>query len=147
VEETIRHIVAGRLNWFLRMQAPLSAELAREVPEWIEDKDGNRYVSEDALSADPAELIRWMERTWQMIETTLTEWTVGELGYTYLHTYWGKTYTISRQWTIWRILSHDIHHGGQLSLLLYMQGIEPAELGAQGGHLTQLPLADNKELL
>jgi hypothetical protein len=30
-------------------------------------------------------------------------------------------YLVSRQWTLWRILSHDLHHGGQLALLLGLQ--------------------------
>ena len=48
----------------------------------------------------------------------------------------------SRQWTIWRILSHDLHHGGGLALLLGMQGIDIPDLGEQGGHLTEPPLAE-----
>jgi uncharacterized damage-inducible protein DinB len=76
-----------------------------------------------------------------MIENTLTNWTISDLTQTYLHPYQGKTYAISRQWTIWRILAHDLHHGGQLAILLGIQGIEIPELGDLGGHLTQPPLA------
>ncbi|WP_220201684.1 hypothetical protein [Reticulibacter mediterranei] len=36
--------------------------------------------------------------------------------------YWRKTYTISRQWTSLRILSHDLHHAGELVMLLGIQG-------------------------
>jgi uncharacterized damage-inducible protein DinB len=71
-----------------------------------------------------------------MIEETLTQWSVADLEQTYRLTYRGITYAISRQWTLWRILSHDMHHGGQLSMLLYMQGIDLPELGDRGGHLT-----------
>ena len=39
-------------------------------------------------------------------------------------------------------MSHDLHHGGELSILLGMQGIEIPDLGDQGGHLTELPLAE-----
>ena len=28
--------------------------------------------------------------------------------------------SLSRQWTIWRILTHDVHHGGELALMLGM---------------------------
>jgi hypothetical protein len=51
-------------------------------------------------------------------------------------------YLVSWQWTIWRILAHNLHHGGEISLELGMQGIQIPELGDQGGHLTELPLAD-----
>ena len=144
--ETVRHLCAGRLNWFLRLQAPLSADLAREIPKWVEDNHGNRYVSEEDLSTDSAMLVRWLTSTWQMIESALSQWGVTDLERTYSHTYLGKTYAVSYQWTIWRILSHDIHHGGQLSLMLYLQGIEPPDLGLQGGHLTELPLAGEDRL-
>ncbi len=141
VAELVRHMSVGRLNWFLRMQAPGSAALAEQVSEWAEDRNGNRYVVEEALSIEKEELIRWLEATWQMVEATLAQWSVADLQQTYRHTYWDKTYAVSRQWTVWRILSHDIHHGGQLSLMLSLQGIEAPELGLLGGHLTEPPLA------
>jgi len=140
VAELVRHIACGRLGWFLRMDAPGSAELAALVSEWAQDNDGNRHIVEGSISMQPEDLTRWLEATWGMVEATLTQWTVDDLQKTYRHTFWGKTYAVSRQWTIWRILSHDIHHGGQLSLMLYMQGIDIPELGSLGGHLTEPPL-------
>jgi hypothetical protein len=38
-------------------------------------------------------------------------------------------------------MSHDIHHGGQLALMLSMQGIDAFELRALGGHITVPDLA------
>jgi hypothetical protein len=35
-----------------------------------------------------------------------------------------------------------MHHGGQLCVLLYMQGIDLPDLGDRGGHLTELALAE-----
>jgi uncharacterized damage-inducible protein DinB len=142
VGEIARHISSGRLNWFLRMHAPGSAELADQIPEWVQDDHGNHYIVEESLSTEAGELVQWLASTWQMIEATLTQWSVTDLEKTYRHTYWGTTYAVSRQWTIWRILSHDIHHGGQLSMLLYMQGIDIPDLGGQGGHLTEVPPTD-----
>ena len=94
------------------------------------------------MAEDPAALVRWLEVSWQMIQDTLTDWTVGDLEKTYPYSYWGKTYAISRQWTIWRIMAHDIHHGGQLTEIFGAQGIALAELGDLGGHLTEPPLAE-----
>jgi uncharacterized damage-inducible protein DinB len=78
-----------------------------------------------------------------MIEQTLQEWTVDDLAQTYLQPYQGQTYAVSRQWTIWRIMAHDLHHGGELAVMLGMQGIAVPELGDLGGHLTQPPLAES----
>lgn len=133
VGEIANHLILGRIDWFNRMGAPGSADLARQVAA---------LGSWDAIAENPAELVRWLEATWRMIENTLTRWTVADLAQTYLHTYQGKSYAISRQWTIWRILSHDIHHGGQLAILLRAQGAASHELGALGGHLTEPPLAE-----
>jgi hypothetical protein len=39
-------------------------------------------------------------------------------------------------------MCHDIHHGGELAVMLGIQGIPTPELGDAGGHLILLPLAD-----
>ena len=35
------------------------------------------------------------------------------------------------------ILSHDLHHGGELVMLLGIQGINVPELGDLGGHIIE----------
>ncbi len=155
VGEIISHIALGRLSWFYRMGAPGSAELARRLGPWDGEKVDCEEVAElrrwmdatdqheEAITTNPTELLRWLEATWRMVETTLTTWTVADLAQTFRHAYGGKTYAVSRQWVIWRIMAHDLHHGGELAILLGMLGIEIPDLGDQGGHLTELPLADS----
>jgi hypothetical protein len=38
-------------------------------------------------------------------------------------------------------MAHDIHHDGELALLLGLQGLEVFELGGLGGHIVLPPLA------
>ena len=135
--EIARHIALGRIDWFLRMEAPGSKELASQINAWTEDAHGNRYViqSEVVASDQATGLVYWLESTWKMIENTLKTWTVADLMETYRHTWRGDEYLISRQWTLWRIMAHDIHHGGELALTLGMQGIKSFELGDLGGHI------------
>ncbi len=77
-----------------------------------------------------------------MIEDALTRWSTADLAQTYSVTYNGKNHIITRQWVIWHVLSHDTHHGGELTLMLGMQGIALPELG-EGGHLAErAPLAE-----
>ena len=133
VGEIASHISLGRLGWFHRMHAPGSDELASQAEAW---------EPEEAIAENATELTRRLEATWQMIENTLTRWTVADLAQTYLHSYQGKTYAISHQWTIWRIMIHDIHHGGELAVMLGTQGIALPDLGDSGGHLTEPPLAE-----
>ena len=144
VGEVARHISLGRVVWFARMDAPGAAEVAAQIDVWEQDSDGNRYIVEQALdiAGDAAELVRWLEMSWAMIAQALSAWAVEDLQVVYRHTWNGDTYAISRQWTLWRILSHDIHHGGELSLMLGQQGIEAFELGGLFGHIILPPLAD-----
>jgi uncharacterized damage-inducible protein DinB len=127
------HIVVGRVAWFHRMEAPGSADLARAAAE---------VDSEDVIAADPAELVRWLEASWRTVEMTLAQWTITDLSRTFLQPYQGTTYRVTYQWTLWRIMAHDVHHGGELAVTLGMQGIALPELGDLGGHIIQPPQAD-----
>ncbi len=139
VGEIAAHIAFGRLDWFQRMGAPGSAELvAQAASEGVWRPWGQVAAS---VSDSPVEIVRWLEATWQMIETCLNLWTVADLGVSYLQPYGGKTYAVSRQWTLWRIMAHDIHHGGQLTILLAAQGIDLPDLGDNGGHIVEAPQA------
>lgn len=143
VGELVRHIALGRIDWFLRMDAPGSRELAGKIGAWDEDQHGNRYVKENAIAVaeHATELVKWLEVSWHMVDTTLKTWTVDDLKETYRHVWRGTTSAISRQWTIWRIMAHDIHHGGELAILLGMQGLDNFELGDLGGHIIEPSLA------
>ncbi|HEX6269496.1 MAG TPA: DinB family protein [Anaerolineales bacterium] len=144
VGELVRHIALGPIDWFLRMGAPGSQEMARQIAAWTEDPHGNKYVVEESIAVtdQASELIKWLEISSQMIDQTLKTWTVEDLTKTYRHTWRGNTYAISRQWTIWRIMAHDLHHGGELVMMLGMQGLENFELGDLGGHIVEPPLLD-----
>ena len=145
VGELVRHIALGPVSWFLWMGAPGSQELAGRITAWEVDAHGNRYVIEAALDIanQAGELAEWLAASGKMITDTLRAWTVADLQQTYRHTWNGNTYAISRQWTLWRILAHDLHHGGELAMLLGMQGLENFELGHLGGHIDLPPLADS----
>jgi len=131
VEEVAWHIADGRVDWFRRIDAPGSAELT----ESIAAREGKIPAN---YSAD--ELVTWLNRTYRMVEETLAQWTVDDLAVSFHHPYAGKIYAVSRQWVIWRIMAHDIYHGGQLSEILAIEGIEPTELTWLGGHLTEPPV-------
>lgn len=132
VGEIVGHISLGRIGWFHRMGAPGSQELAARTTAWRSEVDIAEFTGE---------LVWWLEASWRMMDATLKQWRVADLDQTYRLNYHGQTYNVTRQWTIWRVLCHDIHHGGQLAIMLGMQGIEIPELGDQGGHLTIPPLA------
>ena len=142
VGELVRHIGLGRLTWLLRMGAPGSIEAVSQIGEWETDADGNHDIVEGSLNIteQPAELVYWLETTWQIIDKMLGSWSVTDLSQAYNHTWNGDTYLVSRQWTIWRLINHDIHHGGELSLMLGLQGIQVFELSVLFGHIILPPL-------
>lgn len=138
VSEVVRHIADGRLTWFARMNAP-GVEALAQLVSWETDDDGNRHVVSDRAPAQGVEMVDWLRRTGDMVAETLRAWTEADLRRTYRHVFQGTAYAVSYQWTVWRILSHDNHHGGQLTLLLRAQGIDPEELSLLGGHLDEPP--------
>lgn len=146
VGELVRHISLGRIEWFMRMGAPGSGDLASQIPKWVEDEDGNRHIVEQAIPiAENADaLTLWLDSTWRMVEETLNTWNVADISKTYPHRWNGDLYTPSRQWTIWRIMNHDLHHGGELSLMLGLQGIEAFELSALFGHIVLPPMMNSE---
>jgi len=133
VGEIASHIIGGRMQWFHRILGEGNAEFASQVAAWR---------PEDAIEEQPTELVRWLEATWQMIEDSLNRWNVADLARTYQLPYKGKNYALTRQWIIWHVIAHDLHHGGELAVTLGMQGIALPDLGDEGGHLSErAPLA------
>lgn len=132
VGEAAGHIALGRVAWFARMAAPGSLELWEQVVA---------LGGEDAIAGDKAAILHWLEASWGMIAKTLAQWTVADLARAFRQEYQGATYAVSYQWATWRILTHDVHHGGELALMLGMQGMAVPELGDLFGHITMPPLA------
>lgn len=140
--EMIRHICLGRITWLSRIGAPGVEGIALAVPKWYTDPDGSHHVVEESIPSDQPEVLsEWLKLSWQPIDSLLQEWTLDDLFQTFPHRFRGTEYAVSRQWTIWRIMSHHMHHGGQLALMLAMQGIDAFELRALGGHITAPDLA------
>jgi uncharacterized damage-inducible protein DinB len=118
------------------MEAPGIDSIQQRVPRWYEDGEGNRHVVEEAILSDSSAILaEWLQLSWEPIQRVLDEWGPDELFRTYPHRFRGTNYAVSRQLTLWRILSHDMHHGGQIAMMLGLQGIEAFELRALGGHI------------
>jgi uncharacterized damage-inducible protein DinB len=138
VGEIVAHIAFGRLDWFHRMGASGTVELVEQAAPWWQPWQPVKPEIADRKE----DIVHWLELSWQMVEANLKQWTVEDLSWSYRQPYGGKVYAVSRQWVIWRIMSHDIHHGGQLSVLLAAQGIDLPELGHNGGHIIEVSVAE-----
>lgn len=139
VGEIARHISVGRINWFSRMGAPGVDKVVARVPGWTSDPDGVPHAVEGEIAADSAStLVDWLRWSWEPIGRVLYEWDASTLEATYEHRWRGDLFAVSRQWTVWRTMAHDIHHGGQIAILLACQGVEAFELQKLGGHIVDL---------
>ena len=130
--EIAHHIADGRIHWFHGFMGEGNSELASLVAAG---------QPEGTIATNAAELVKWLEISWQLVADSLSRWKVADLTYIYHHTEEGKNYAVPRQWLVEHIFAHDLHHGGELALTLGMQGISLPELGDNFGQ-PSLPLAE-----
>jgi uncharacterized damage-inducible protein DinB len=110
----VQHILNDRIWWFQGWMGEGTPEVASFM-HWEEEEEGK--------SLHPAaELVAGLDVTWDMIERTLTRWTVADLGYVFpqpdmLSERERKIFGPStRQEIIFHVLRHDMHHGGELAV-------------------------------
>ncbi|GHO57368.1 DinB family protein [Ktedonobacter robiniae] len=117
-----QHIVANRVWWFQVWMGEGSPDLA-PIAHW----DPADKVEQPPLTA--AELVTGLESTWHMITDALARWTPADLEHVFqppaaLREEERENFPpFSRQWIIWHVLEHEIHHGGELSLALGSHGL------------------------
>ncbi len=110
----IAHIISARVWWFHNIMGEGSSDLAPMV-DW--DDDG-------APTRGATELVGGLEATWQMIKNVLALRTPADLDQTFSR----RNELVSRQWIIWHVIEHDLHHGGEISLTLGMNGLDAPDL-------------------
>jgi uncharacterized damage-inducible protein DinB len=85
--------------------------------------------NEGRPALESGELVAALDATWQLIADALACWTAVDLGHRFpppvslsedeRGIYGERT----REWIIWHVLEHDIHHGGELSVALGGYGL------------------------
>jgi uncharacterized damage-inducible protein DinB len=108
------HIIAARVWWFHNLLGEGSVDIAPML-SWDDD---------DAPPRSASELVNGLEATWHMIDDALTRWTPADLEQRFQR----RETTVSRQWIIWHIIEHDLHHGGELSYSLGIYGLAAPDL-------------------
>lgn len=117
-----QHMVANRVWWFQVWMGEGSPALA-PIAHWDPADD----VEQPALGA--AELVAGLEATWRMIQDALARWTPADLGQIFplpaaLREAERENFApCTRQWILWHVLEHEIHHGGELSVALGGHGL------------------------
>lgn len=113
------HIVLVRAGW-LYYVLNVGGDVLGPIGAWAGDDQPTRSA---------AELVDGLRITWQVIDDVLNRWSYADLqelvkdveddGTEVLHT---------RQWVLWHLLEHDMHHGGELSFALGMHGVPAINL-------------------
>ncbi len=117
--QILQHIISVRAGWFSATLQD-SDEAMDAYMEW-----GQR----DSPSRSAAELARGLDETWAFIESRLQRWTSEERAMTFPDEgNDGQTYDVSRSWVIYHVLEHDLHHGGEVSLILGMNGLQGPDI-------------------
>ena len=118
IGELLAHMIGARFWWF---HAWMGEEEPPDLVQWADDEQNLR---------EAASLVSAFEMTWHMISPALSRWTAADLEHLVpppaavaeqrsAHT---------REWIVWHVLEHEIHHGGELSLALGGYGLQGIEI-------------------
>ncbi len=114
----VQHIISVRAGWFSRTLQDDDAVMS-EYMLW-----GQR----DSPERSALGLARGLDETWAFIEARLQRWTPADCAQTFPDEWDGQIYEVSRSWVIYHVLEHDLHHGGEVSLILGMNGLPALDL-------------------
>ena len=116
--QILQHIISVRAGWF-NGTLQENDEAMNEYMEW-----GQRGSPERSAE----ELVRGLNATRAFIESCLQRWTPSDCAKTFPDEWDGQVYHVSRSWVIYHVMEHDLHHGGEVSLILCMNGLRTLDL-------------------
>lgn len=119
VQQLVQHIISVRVGWFIYTLQENDAAMT-QYSEWGQRESPNRSGEE---------LARGLDETWAFIESCMRRWTPEDCAQTFPDEGGdGQIYHVSRSWVIYHVLEHDLHHGGEISLILGMNGLQTPDL-------------------
>jgi uncharacterized damage-inducible protein DinB len=116
--QIVQHIISVREGWFC---ATLQ-EQDRVMESYMD------WGRPESQFRSAAELARGLDDTWAFIESRLQRWTPADCAVTFPDEWDGQVYQVSRSWVIYHVMEHDLHHGGEVSLLLGIHGLPTPDL-------------------
>src|SRR5262245_25687261 len=133
VWQLVGHVAGARSYWFqdilgegdpalrdlFRVDSTTVPDLPLEDAGWEDDETHPRTASE---------LVEALERTWSMIDDCLRRWAPDDLAVGFSRERRSGAYSSSRAWVIWHLIEHDVHHAGEVSLILGSNGLHGLEM-------------------
>ncbi len=118
ISQLLTHLIAVRVRWF-HEAAGAGSPVVAPIGDW--DRP-------DAAPKTPAELVNGLEISWQLIREALNTWTPEALSTPFQLEYDDKLETFTRQWIVWHVIEHDLHHGGELSFALGINNLSGIDI-------------------
>ena len=113
------HIIGTRAGWFHRLMGEGGDDIVA-LMGW------GRVGT--PVPTSTTELVAGLETTWRMIVAALARWTTADMEHVYSGERNGQSYSLARNWVIWHLIEHDLHHGGELSLTLGMHNLPAIDI-------------------
>jgi uncharacterized damage-inducible protein DinB len=113
VREIAAHIIGARARWFFLLMGEGGDEF-EAFGKW--DRRGSKAQSTE-------ELVNGLEATWIGMHGAIQSWTPDGWEATWPGEDDSEPELITRQWVIWHLIEHDLHHGGEISITLGAHGI------------------------
>jgi len=119
VREKMAHVIAVRARWLLLDLKEGAGEMEPYLgwDGWSEDG-----VRQELPARSAAELVSGLQATWSVLQRCLERWTTDDLNDVFPPAYPGEE-SFTRQYVIWHLIEHDLHHGGEASIVLGAHGI------------------------
>ena len=126
------NMAGGRLYWLCRMLGEDDHGVSQmfkvdhtTVPglklEWAGWEDNEDHPR------SAAEIVEAFEKTWGLVAGCLDRWSLADLNVKVTRTdAFGIERTITPGWVIARLLTHEVHHGSEVSLILRVHGLSTA---------------------
>ena len=122
----VAHMIATRARWLYLDLREGGAELDA-LTGWDGWNAQTSWNGPPPPARSASELVSGLETTWQVIQTALHRWTTADLEEVFPPTFPGEE-SFTRQYVIWHLIEHDLHHGGELSIVLGMHGLAAPQL-------------------
>lgn len=113
------HIIRARSGWLFYTLKVESEDLVL-LTTWGREGEPVRTA---------AELVSGLETSMKALQDGLQRWTIADLEDQVEDIEDdGTVETFTRQWVIWHLIEHDLHHGGEISFSLGMYGLAAIDI-------------------
>jgi len=115
---SVSHLAGTRVYWLCQIFKEPGAETTP-----FNDPTGFGWEDDLAHPRSADELVGALESTWRIVEKTLETWTPDSLARTARRVRGDAVQVHTRQSVLWRMITHDSFHIGEISLALGANGI------------------------